>query len=74
MDSIRIEIINPKARKLLQNLAELKLIRISDSTNRKTELKNLLKKLRSKSNEAPSLEEIQDEVKAVRKERNEKET
>lgn len=66
MDSIRIEIINPKARKLLQNLAELKLIRISDSTNRKTELKNLLKKLRSKSNEALSLEEIQDEVKAVR--------
>ena len=66
MDSIRIEIINPKARKLLQNLAELKLIRISDSTNIKTELKNLLKKLRSKSNEALSLEEIQDEVKAVR--------
>ena len=66
MDSIRIEIINPKARKLLQNLAELKLIRISDSTNRKTELKNLLKKIRSKSNEALSLEEIQDEVKAVR--------
>ncbi len=73
MDSIRIEILNPKAKKLLKNLAELKLIKISDSSDRKSEFKKLLDKLRAKSDNAPSLEEIEKEVKAVRKERYEKE-
>ena len=69
MDSIRIEILNPKAKKLLKNLAELKLIKISDSSDRKSEFKKLLDKLRAKSDCAPSLEEIEKEVKAVRKEK-----
>jgi hypothetical protein len=73
MDSIRIEILNPKARKLLKNLAELKLIKISDSSDRKNELKKLLDRLRAKSEKAPSLKEIEKEVEAVRKERYEKE-
>ena len=73
MDSIRIEILNPKARKLLKNLAELKLIKISDSSDRKNEFKKLLDKLRAKSDKAPLLEEIEKEVKAVRKARYEKE-
>jgi hypothetical protein len=73
MDSIRIEILNPKARKLLKNLAELKLIKISDSSDRKNEFKKLLDRLRAKSEKAPSLEEIEKEVEAVRKERYEKE-
>jgi len=73
MDSIRIEILNPKARKLLRNLAELKLIKISDSSERKSEFKKLLDKLRANSDNAPSLEEIQKEVEAVRKARYEKE-
>jgi hypothetical protein len=73
MDSIRIEILNPKARKLLKNLAELKLIKISDSSDRKNEFKKLLDKLRAKSDNAPSLEDIEKEIEAVRKERYEKE-
>jgi len=73
MDSIRIEILNPKARKLLKNLAELKLIKISDSSDRKNEFKKLLERLRTKSDKTPSLEEIEKEVEAVRKERYEKE-
>ncbi len=73
MDSIRIEILNPKARKLLKNLAELKLIRISDSPDRKNEFKKLLKNLRAKSDKAPSLDEIAKEVDSVRKERYDKE-
>lgn len=72
MDSIRIEILNPKARKLLKNLAELKLIKISDLSDRKSEFKKLLYKLRAKSDNAPSLDEIEKEVEAVRKARYEK--
>jgi hypothetical protein len=73
MDSIRIEILNPKARKLLNNLAELKLIKISDPSDKKNEFHKLLYKLRAKSDNAPSLEEIEKEVEAVRKARYEKE-
>jgi len=73
MDSIRIEILNPKARKLLKNLAELKLIKIFDSSDRKSEFKKLLDKLRAKSDNAPSMEDIEKEVEAVRKARYEKE-
>lgn len=74
MDSIRIEILNPKARKLLKNLAELKLIRISDFSDKKIEFKELLNKLRLKSDKAPSIEDITKEVEAVRKTRYEKES
>ena len=59
-------------RKLLNNLAELKLIKISDSTDRKNEFKKLLERLRSKSDNVPSIEEITKEVESVRKERYEK--
>jgi len=72
MDTIRIEILNPKARKLLKNLADLKLIKISDSSDKKSEFKKLLIKLRAKSENAPSIEEIEKEVEAVRKARYEK--
>jgi anaerobic glycerol-3-phosphate dehydrogenase len=73
LDTIRIEILNPKARKLLKNLADLKLIKISDSSDRKSEFKKLLDKLRTNSDNAPSLEEIEKEVETVRKARYEKE-
>ncbi len=73
MDSIRIEILNPKAIKLLKDLAKLKLIKISDSSDRKSKFKKLLEKLRAKSDETPSLEEIEKEVEAVRKARYEEE-
>ncbi|MDX9696902.1 MAG: hypothetical protein RBT49_14015 [Bacteroidales bacterium] len=73
MESIRIEILNPTARKLLKNLADLKLIKISDSSDRKNEFKKLLSKLRNNSEKTLSLEQITEEVEAVRKTRYEKE-
>jgi len=71
MESLRIEIINPKAKRLLQNLADLELIRITKDQV-KSEFSELLLKLRSQSESVPSLEEITKEVEAVRKARYEK--
>lgn len=69
MDSLKIEIINPKAVKLLQNLADLNLITIKKSTS-KNSFAAVLKKLRAKSNLAPTLDEISKEVDVVRSKRN----
>jgi len=62
-----IEILNPKAKRLLLDLADLKLISIKDDS--KDGFAKTLAKLRSKSNEAPSLEEITEEVELVRAKR-----
>ena len=71
MESLRIEIINPKARGLIKSLADMDLIRIKKETVR-YELKELLDSLRKHSDEAPSLDEITKEVESVRKTRYEK--
>ncbi len=68
METIRIDIINPKAKKLLRNLADLNLIKIKNDKI-KSEFLELLDKLRINSDDAPSLEEITSEVDAVRKAR-----
>ncbi len=68
MESIRIEIINPKAKSLIQNLADMDLIRIKKD-NVKSEFSELLDRLRKHSENAPSLDEITKEVEAVRKAR-----
>jgi len=66
MESLRIEIVNPKAKRLLKDLADLNLITISESFDPKVEFKEVLSKLRSNSDTAPSLEEITREVEDVR--------
>jgi hypothetical protein len=66
--SIRIDILNPKAMQLLQTLVDLNLISI-DESNSKKGFSEILKKLRSQSNEAPNLEEITHEVEKVRSKR-----
>ncbi len=71
MESLRIEIINPKAKQLLKSLADLKLIRIKKEQS-KSDFSELLKKFRSQSEEAPTIEEITKEVESVRKDRYEK--
>ncbi len=71
METIKIDILNPKAKSLLKDLADLKLIRIQKNEVR-TEFQELLDKFRMKSAEAPSFEEITNEVEAVRKARYEK--
>lgn len=69
MEALRIEILNPKVKTILKQLADLDLIAISKPDSPSVELKNLLKKLRSKSKEAPSLDDITKEVEIVRTER-----
>ncbi len=69
METLTIDILNPKARNILNDLEDLNLIKINfeRTTN---EFQNLLIKLRSKSLDAPSDEEMISEVKTVRKLRN----
>ena len=71
METIRVDILNPKAKTILKNLADLNLIRIK-STKMKSELKDLLARLRISQDDIPSLEEITSEVELVRKSRYEK--
>ncbi len=71
METIKIDILNPKAKALLKDLANLDLIRIRKETS-DSDFFELLKKFRSKADKAPSLEEITLEVEAVRKARYEK--
>jgi hypothetical protein len=71
LESLRIEIIDPKAKRLLQNLTDLELIRTTKNRV-KSEFSELLLKLRNQSESVPSLEEITEEVEAVRKARYEK--
>jgi hypothetical protein len=67
METMRIEIINPKAKKLLKDLADLNLIVIKKSVETKDEFKDVLSKLRSNNpNEVPSLDDITREVEDVR--------
>ena len=70
METLQIDILNPKAKKLLDNLADLKLIKI----NKKSKTSNfteLLEDLRHKTKEDISLDEITKEVELVRKNRHE---
>ncbi len=70
MTTMRIDILNPKAARLLKDLAALDLIYIQDAT--KNNFLNVLKKLRTNASEAPSYEEITNEVEKVRAKRYDK--
>jgi hypothetical protein len=68
MNSMQIDILNPKAGKLLKDLADLKLIAIRNPKD--DGLLALIKKLRAKAkNNPPTMEEITREVEAVRADR-----
>jgi len=71
METIRIDILNPKAKSLLKDLADLDLIRIKKDKV-KSEFKELLDKFRLDSVDAPSFDDITEEVESVRKARYEK--
>lgn len=71
MESLRIDIINPKAKRLIKDLADMELIKIRKEKT-KSEFSELLEKLRSQSGNAPSLDEITKEVESVRASRYEK--
>lgn len=61
---------NPKAKKLLKDLADLNLISIRDMS--KSGFSSILKRLRTKSKSAPTLAEITKEVELVRTKRHAK--
>jgi len=65
METISVEIKNPKARKLLNNLVELDLIAINPGAS----FTKVLAKLRKNEHQAPTLEEITAEVEFVRAKR-----
>jgi hypothetical protein len=67
MDTLKINILNPKALKLLKDLADMDLISIQN--NSKNAFEDLLERLRSQSDSAPTLEEITKEVEAERTKR-----
>ncbi|MEO7209444.1 MAG: hypothetical protein ABIY35_00750 [Chitinophagaceae bacterium] len=67
MNTLQIEILNPKAAKLLRDLADLDLIAIRDTSE--SGFATVLKKLRSKAKSAPTFEEITNEVELVRSKR-----
>ncbi|MEX0662461.1 MAG: hypothetical protein WD137_11785 [Balneolaceae bacterium] len=70
METIKVDILNPKARKLLKNLADLDLISIRKSS--KSDFFEVLKRIRSKSETVPSPKEIAKEVEVVRSRRTKK--
>jgi hypothetical protein len=71
MESIIIEILNPKAKSLLKNLADLNLIKIRKEKDN-IALTELLTRLRTKSDDSFSLEDISSEVESVREKRYDK--
>jgi hypothetical protein len=70
MEVLHIEIVNPKEKILLMNLAEMDLIHIKT----KPALSEMLAKLRRNEAVVPSPEEIIEEVETVRQARYEKKT
>ena len=69
METLQIDILDPKAKNLLKGLADLKLVSIRTAKTSKKDFTKLLRRLRSKSDKAPSLKEISKEVQTVRRKR-----
>jgi hypothetical protein len=64
MDSLRIELLHPKASQPLDDLEDLNLISIK--REKKTDFSKFLSKIRTKSKRKLSLDEITKEVESVR--------
>ena len=64
MEALKIEILNPKALKLIKGMQDLNLIKVTEEPASK--LKAYLKKMRRSSSTAPSLDEITKIVEKVR--------
>ncbi|MFZ2900388.1 MAG: hypothetical protein WA004_17285 [Saprospiraceae bacterium] len=69
MTVLRIELVDPRVKILLEDLAKLNLINILEEEEPQKRYTALLKKLRSKEEEAPGLDEITEEVEIVRSSR-----
>lgn len=69
MKTFTLELLDPKAKGLLDELVRLNLIRLDEIQDIDNDFKKLISKLRRTDNLNPSAEEIQQEVIAVRKKR-----
>jgi hypothetical protein len=69
MRTYQIELLEPKAQKLIEELVNLKLIKVCEVATPKQELKEFLAKLREKKTKKLTLAEITKEVELVRKRR-----
>jgi len=67
MNTLRIDILNPKATRLLRELEDLNLISIKETS--KLNFATVIKRLRAKSKIAPTIEEITKEVELARSKR-----
>jgi hypothetical protein len=68
METLTIDLINPKAKKLLKNLMDLNLINIR-KTETKSKLQSFFDQIRTDCDDEITMEEITAEVEAVRQER-----
>lgn len=64
MEALKIEILNPKALKLIKGMEDLKLIKVSEEPA--SSLKSYLKKMRRNAATVPGLDEITSIVEEVR--------
>lgn len=67
MDALKIEILNPKALKLIKGMEELNLIKVSEEPT--TRLRLYLKNMRRNSSSVPGLKDITNIVEKVRADR-----
>ncbi len=67
MNTMQIDILNPKAARLLKDLADLNLIAIKVTS--KNGFATVLKRLRTKAKSAPTFDEITNEVESIRSKR-----
>lgn len=65
--TLQVEILDPKAAKLLEDLADMNLIAIRNS--KEESFMDVVHRIRAKAKNPPSLEEITEEVEIVRAER-----
>jgi len=68
MTTISVDVLNPKALNLLEELAGLQLIAIRKETNKSNDFLSLVQQIRSRNQNPPSLEEITAEVEEQRAE------
>jgi hypothetical protein len=68
MNTMKIDILNPKANKLINDLADLQLIAIQKSPE--SNFADVLEKLRAQATSVPCFEEITKEVETIRVKRN----
>ena len=64
MEALKIEILNPKALKLIKGMEDLNLIKVSEEPA--SNLKSNLKKMRRNATTVPGLDEITSSVEKVR--------